>query len=67
MRGDQGGTTGDLDREIGEKRGERENDRRARACIDTEAHGKHSPAAQQTRDDWKTEYMNTNVYVYISG
>ena len=61
--GEQGGTTGVLDWELGEKGRERE--RRARTRTDTEARGEHSPATQQTRDDGETEYMNTSVCMYI--
>ena len=62
VRGEQGGTTGALDREVDEERGEREKEGETRSH--THRHGR-AQRTQQTWDDQKTEYTNANVCTYI--
>ena len=63
VRGEQGGTTGVLDRGIGENR-ERERERDAHTHTDKEAHGN---AARQHRrhESSRRQSIRTLVYVYI--
>ena len=62
VRGEQGGTTGVLDGEVDEERGEREKEGETRSHM--HRHGR-AQKTQQTLDDRKTEYTNANVCIYI--